>query len=343
LAGLPVDECAYRLVRSYHDARKEQQQRQKLQERLTHKREELRGYAERRARARQALVELLQTAGAQSAEDLETIERTVAQAGALEHALREVEIQLLDAGEGASIEQLIDESCGLTTDAVRTRLDEIETAIEEANEQQEQLNRHIWSLDEGLKQWEAGDSAADAAAEAQEHLAAIKGHVRNYLRLRLAAVVLRREIERYREENQGPLLARAGELFPRLTLGRYRGLRVGFDAGDDPVLRCVRADGTEVGVDPDLSEGTRDQLYLALRVASLERHALLNAPMPVVLDDVLVHFDDARAAAALTVLAELATKTQVLLFTHHPRVLELARAVLPEEARVEHELLPVSL
>ncbi len=47
-----------------------------------------------------------------------------------------------------------------------------------------------------------------------------------------------------------------------------------------------------------LSDGTRDQLYLALRLASLEHHARTGEPMPLILDDILIHFDDDRARAA---------------------------------------------
>jgi uncharacterized protein YhaN len=47
--------------------------------------------------------------------------------------------------------------------------------------------------------------------------------------------------------------------------------------------------------------------------------------VPVVLDDVLMTFDDARAAAALAVLAELAADWQVLLFSHHEHLAALAR------------------
>ena len=83
-----------------------------------------------------------------------------------------------------------------------------------------------------------------------------------------------------------------------------------------------------VGVEA-LSDGARDQLYLAIHLAALEHWLEANEPMPLVLDDVLIHFDDERAAAALEVLGELAGKTQVLYFTHHARLEELARRAVP--------------
>ena len=150
--------------------------------------------------------------------------------------------------------------------------------------------------------------------------------------------MLARETERYRQQNQGPVLARASELFARLTLGSYQALRAGWGDDDVAVLRCVRADGQERGVDA-LSDGTRDQLYLALRIASLQRHASASgSAMPLIVDDILVHFDDDRARASLTALGELADTTQILFFTHHRRLVELAREAVPAGRLVEHRL-----
>ena len=90
------------------------------------------------------------------------------------------------------------------------------------------------------------------------------------------------------------------------------------------MLAGIRPDGERVHVE-GMSNGTRDQLYLALRLASLEKYMESSEPMPFIVDDILVDFDDERSEAALNALAELAKKTQVILFTHHSRVVEQAR------------------
>ncbi len=53
--------------------------------------------------------------------------------------------------------------------------------------------------------------------------------------------------------------------------------------------------------------------------------------MPFIVDDILVNFDDQRVAATLGTLAELSKKTQVLFFTHHERLVELAQGVADHE------------
>ena len=99
-----------------------------------------------------------------------------------------------------------------------------------------------------------------------------------------------------------------------------------FNEKDEPILLGVRPSGHQVHVE-GMSKGTRDQLYLSLRLASLEKYLEASEPMPFVVDDILVNFDDQRAEATLGALARLSEKTQVLFFTHHWRLVELAQRV----------------
>ena len=133
------------------------------------------------------------------------------------------------------------------------------------------------------------------------------------------------------------MIRRASAIFPKLTLGEYRGVRSSYDERDEPELRCIGVDGDDVPVH-GLSDGTRDQLYLALRLASLERYAERAELMPFVADDILVHFDEDRARAALSVLSDFASTTQVLMFTHQARHVELAREAVEPDRLVVHEL-----
>lgn len=74
--------------------------------------------------------------------------------------------------------------------------------------------------------------------------------------------------------------------------------------------------------------GTADQLYLALRVASVEDYLNRADALPFVTDDLFINFDDARAAAGLKVMSQVAAKTQVLFFTHHQHLVDMAKQTL---------------
>jgi uncharacterized protein YhaN len=85
-----------------------------------------------------------------------------------------------------------------------------------------------------------------------------------------------------------------------------------------------------------LSDGSADQLFLALRLASIEQRVRDGQAVPCVFDDILVNFDDQRAAAALKVLAEMSGQNQILLFTHHDHLIRLAEQVIPNEVAVHY-------
>ena len=93
------------------------------------------------------------------------------------------------------------------------------------------------------------------------------------------------------------------------------------------VLAGVRPSGERVLVS-GMSTGTVDQLYLALRVAAIEDHLERAEKMPFVADDLFINFDDGRSAAGLQMLSDLSRRTQVLFFTHHDHLVEIARNVL---------------
>ncbi|MEB4589474.1 hypothetical protein VSS37_00640 [Candidatus Thiothrix sp. Deng01] len=210
-------------------------------------------------------------------------------------------------------------------------------SLAELSRQRDGLRDQRQTLQDTIAAKDGSAAAAVAAEEAEQYLASMIAGTEQYLRLQIAALMLGQQIEDYRRKHQTPVLQRAGGLFQRLTLDAYTGLR--DELGDDgrPILLGVRPDNTEVLVER-MSDGTRAQLYLSLRLAALEQHLRQGEPMPFVVDDILISFDDRRTQAGLEVLAEVAANTQVLLFTHHRRVLDLAGAVAGQAGVYTHEL-----
>lgn len=203
----------------------------------------------------------------------------------------------------------------------------------------EELGRARLALEGG------GDDGAVVAARIAQVEAELADGAERYATLTVAEHLLEREVRRYRESTQGPLLRRAEELFRRLTVGAFTGLRTDELKGDD-VLVGVRPGGEAVPVGEEgMSEGTADQLYLALRIATVEASIRGVEPMPFLADDLFTTFDDDRARAGLEVLAELGESTQVIVFTHHLPLLEAARSlglgealdVIELDAEVERE------
>ena len=185
---------------------------------------------------------------------------------------------------------------------------------------------------------EGAATLRQAAVEKEDAGARIVNLAEEYVEQELAARLMNLAIERYRSRHQDPLLGRAGEYLRELTCGSFSRLAVDFDETNRRVLRGVRGSSGEHVDVAGMSDGARDQLFFALRLAYIEDHCSRIGVCPVILDDVLMAFDNRRAAAALRILAELAKKTQVLLFTHHEHHVELARQTIPCKALTVHEL-----
>jgi uncharacterized protein YhaN len=335
LLSKPVETRTEEWVVAYRQATADSRERARLLVELEQRQSQL-ARAEVDARRFQAhLDELLAVASVSTLPELIAVERKAAELHQLEAAIAEEERKLIAHGEGASLEQLLEQAKGSVADELRARIAAIEVELGQLETRADVRTRELVAAEQQLVAMQEG--AAIAAEELAGRTAELTVSVGTYRKLRLAIALLSQEIERYRTEHQGPVLGRASELFPRLTLGRYKGLQVGFDEKDQQILLCVTDGGREVSVS-GLSDGTRDQLYLSLRVATLERYLERGPALPIVLDDVLIHFDDARAAAALEVLGELATHTQVLFFTHHARIVELARQHVPENVLEVHSL-----
>lgn len=339
LADLSVEQAGARLNALLMESRSTESRRQQIEQQVQQAREEIQDAGATIATMTDRLKALCADAKCNEPDELDTAQRQSDEYQQLKTALAGVERELLEAGEGATLAELEKEAEGIDADAQPGQIQELTRAIAtDLEPRQSELANSKGREEKELELMDGGDRAAQLADEAQGILAHIRANAQRYVRVKLAARVLRNEIERYRKENQGPLVKRASEHFAVLTRGSFEGLRTYFNDKDEPVLVGVRPEGGQRVHVEGMSSGTRDQLYLALRLASLEKYMESSEPMPFIVDDILVDFDDERSEAALSALAELAQKAQVILFTHHSRVVEQAHKLLGKQRVHIHDL-----
>ncbi len=298
----------------------------------------LEGAAHERRQAEAVLMAMCVEAGCQEPEQLPAAERNSQKRRELERDLREKESQLNDLAAGRALVDFLDTLGQSDASEVAAELRQLEEDVNALGEQQSVLDQTIGEQRTQLSQMDGNARAAEARQQAEQLLAKIRADAEQYAHLHLAAVLLERAIDRYRQQHQGPLLARASELFATLTQGRFDTLRADLDDAGSPVLVGVRSGDGEVVRVAGMSDGTCDQLYLALRLASLQADLAGREPLPFVVDDVLIKFDDDRAVAALKALAALSQSTQVIMFTHHEHIVRLAKAALDDDVLFTHQL-----
>ena len=303
---------------------KEQQRLQTITDQIRHHQSDLR--------------QLCKEAACEAPEELAEAAERSRQRREAEKELAQAELHLVGLAQGMPLAEFIAEAAAEEPDALPAQLELLHSTSQRLSSQRDDLLRQINTLEKEIRTATGGDSAVTAEETAKAELANLAVLAEDYTRLKLAEAVLQCAMQRYRQQNQGPILERASEYFSLLTLGSFSRLQPHWNEEGHAVLVGVRADGeTEVTIE-GMSSGSMDQLYLALRLASLEHHLKQREPLPLVVDDILIHFDDARSAAALRALAEVSQHTQVIMFTHHAHLVELARKTLPAETLFVQEL-----
>ncbi|SEP58150.1 Uncharacterized protein YhaN [Faunimonas pinastri] len=245
----------------------------------------------------------------------------------LREALGDLRAQLVDVSGGRAEEDLRAELAGFDPDATEAALavlsDEEAILERRGNETYAEHDREI----RRRTALEAGVGAEVALQQKRSAEAELADAAREWLVLKLGAQLIGKAIEQHRAGQQDPMMKRAAALFSELTGGDYEGLNQEYDDNDLPRLVGRRLSGSPVPI-AGMSEGTRDQLYLALRLAYLEDFAGRSEPAPFIGDDLFATFDDRRTAHGLKALADIGGRVQPILFTHHQHVVELARETL---------------
>ncbi|MPW22981.1 AAA family ATPase [Paraburkholderia sp. CNPSo 3157] len=249
-------------------------------------------------------------------------------------AIGQAHRSLVNDGDGLGIEELAGEVDATDLQTVQADLLSVGVALTDSVNARAEMATRVAEARQQLAAISGGANAAIAEAKRQEALAAMAEAAERFIKVETASTLLRWAVDRYRERRQGPMLARASAIFSELTLGAFERLSVDYDS-QPLALAAVRAGGKRVEIS-GMSEGTRDQLYLALRLAALELHCERGSALPFVADDLFINFDDRRAKAGLRVLAGLAARMQVIFLSHHDHLVEIVNEVFGASANVRY-------
>jgi Arc/MetJ family transcription regulator len=333
LASLPLDSAVKELQSRVGEAKKARVLREDLAMRLTRARAKVRTAGEVRGRAQNAVAEMASAMGQPAAADLRSLIADIKARSEIEASLRGLRQQL-----GAATEQHDEaELRAALVDFDADRAEAEFVRLTEANAQLDQEGREIYAAKDRqqtrLAEIEGGVGAEEAHQMRHVAEAQILETAREYLVLKLGALLIGAALTRHRANNQSPLMTRAGILFNALTAGAFTGLEQAIGDDNGPRLLARRASGTTLALG-EMSEGTVDQLYLALRLAYLQDYASRAEPVPFIGDDLFATFDDERAGHGLETLASFSRAAQPILFTHHFHIVEIARKRLGSKVDV---------
>ncbi|MFN0195229.1 MAG: AAA family ATPase [Planctomycetaceae bacterium] len=196
----------------------------------------------------------------------------------------------------------------------------IRTVEQELVDLDDDLNighQELGQLQQELKSLASDRTSASLRREREQVIAQIRKSCIDWCALDWARQSLECVQEQFEQTAQPETLKFASNYLQRLTDGRYR--RIWTALGEHKLY--VDDAGGQGWMIEQLSNGTREQVFLAVRLALVSRLAEQGVELPMVLDDVLVNFDEQRTQAAVRLLADYASAgQQVLLLTCHSHI-----------------------
>ncbi len=308
-----------------------QERRKQLAQKLAETESHRDAWQAKAEKVRQELSRLLGAAGAADEEEFRRRAALSRQRRDLAQEVSRLTAQLQLLAGGAEKLARLQADLGTTTSddledrirRARARLQELEDRLAEAREERGKTRNRLETL-------EAADDLSRALLTEQTLAARLNATAHRWAVLTLCRHFLDLGRRRFEADYQPQVLQRASQFFELMTRGRYH--RVMASLEGEKFLVVNRA-GSHVGAE-HLSRGAQEQLYLAMRFALVQEYSQGGRNLPLILDDILVNFDERRARQAVALLKDLSRSHQLLLFTCHPHVVELVRETLGPEAPV---------
>ncbi|MCI0882464.1 MAG: hypothetical protein J4O05_10175, partial [Chloroflexi bacterium] len=175
---------------------------------------------------------------------------------------------------------------------------------------------------------QSDEDASKLRARRASLVETLQDHASEWSRYSMAMAILDLTRQKYEKERQPAILEKASGYFKEFTDGRYD--RV-FSRLGESVFQVAESGPSRRNKSPEeLSRGTLEQLYLAMRFAAVEEFGERQERLPVIVDEVLVNFDPVRASKAAAAFGRIADHNQVIVFTCHPWIRDLFQDAIPE-------------
>jgi uncharacterized protein YhaN len=178
-------------------------------------------------------------------------------------------------------------------------------------------------IDEQLHILEHDRRSTELRSQREELLTSLDEQVSDWSTTIAAGILIDEAVQSHILSQQSHVLRFASDAFDSMTLGTYHQL-IALDDG----ITAVGRDGRQTSI-TEMGRGTREQAYLALRIGIIRNAGRRGQRLPVLIDDILVNFDQERAVEALRALDTLTSDHQLFIFTSHSATIDMARSVIP--------------
>ena len=262
---------------------------------------------------------LLKSGEAEDADDFRQRDRVFQERAGLNSTISNALEQMQRmSGPGDALEALRTTLSKTDLQTIRDDVRQCEALLEEIDGQRSELDTERGAIRTTLDGLAGEEDSSRLRLERHRLAEELQGHARDWAVRTIAESLIRQAQSKFEKERQPDVIRHAERFFLDVTDGAYQG--VYSPLGSSEIN--VRDAAGNIKTPQQLSRGTREQLFLALRFGLILEMGQHSERLPVIVDEALVNFDPTRGTRAAGSFIELSETNQVLVFTCHPQIVD---------------------
>jgi len=308
------------LDRHLKNAQNTRKNRENIEEQIGDLTREIQRLKESRDEKEQEKRDYISSSGAVDEENLRRKCDAFARQAALNAEIDRAEgIIQSNVGTDKHYDDFIETVSSTTPPEIERELNEVNNTIRELREKRDKGIRATGELKKQLEQLSSSQELLEIQYEYELRRQQLLDCSRDWVKLRIAEVMLNRATSKYENTRQPGVIRAASSIFSNITNHKYREVKKLAESDEIRVL-------DEYGTTKDLSQlsrGTQEELYFAMRLGLIKEYESRSESMPIIMDDILVNFDDERGPLAIEALNDFAKDRQVIVLTCHKAALDI--------------------
>ena len=262
---------------------------------------------------------LLKSGGAEDVDDFRTrnqiFQERAGLAGTITGAVEQMQ---RISGPGDALEALRATLAATDIQTVRDDIRQCDAELDEVDELRSALDTERGSIQTTLEGLASEEDSSRLRLERHRLTEQLQGHARDWAVRTIAESLIKRAQSKFEKERQPDVIRHAERFFLDVTDGAYQSVFAPLGSSEINVMDAAG----NIKTPQQLSRGTREQLFLALRFGLILELGQRSEPLPVIVDEALVNFDPTRGIRAAGSFIELSETNQVLVFTCHPQIVD---------------------
>jgi len=307
-------------VQHLNTAKDTKRDKKGIEEDISKQTTEINSFKERKEITEKDIQQYVSSMGALDVEDFRSkyrvFTRRIELKGKIGEAKRIIQSTI---GGGEYYDNFIESISVTNPEEIEFQLSETDKQLQNLKSERDQENQDIGELRNEIERLSSSEDLLVKQSEVELKKQQLHDCSREWVKFRIPLFALEKAVSKYENTRQPGVIKAAEDIFSSITNHAYPAIIKPIDSDE---LRIRDSLGVNKSV-IEMSRGTKEQLYLAMRLGLIKEYEIRSESMPIIMDDILPNFDDARGPLAVKALEEFSKDRQIIVLTCHKNTLDM--------------------